>query len=125
MHLVANDFLTDACALSRGLAILTLLVGLVWWLFGWWSHRFWVVLVATVVAGIYALARGPALHTPPLVTAVVLSVAAGVLALSLVRVAGFMATGVGLLLLAQEAWPTLDQPILTFLVGGLVGLALF
>lgn len=125
MQLVATDLLADACGLSVGPAVLALLAGLVLWLFGWQSHRFWVVLVTTVLAGIFGLSEATELQTQPLAGAILMALAAGLLALSLVRVFGFFAAGLALLLLIQELWPGLNQPVLTFLVGGLLCLLLF
>lgn len=125
MQLVATDLLADACGLSVGPAVIALLAGLVLWLFGWQSHRFWVVLATTVLAGIFGLTEAPALQAQPLAAAVLLALAAGLLALSLVRVIGFFAAGLTVLLFMQELWPGLNQPVLTFLVGGLLSLLLF
>ena len=119
MQLVAADLLADACGLSPALAFVTLLAGLLLWLFGWRSHRFWIVLAATVLAGVFGLAQAPGLHAPPLPTAVLLALAAGLLALSLVRVFVFAAAGLTVVLLTQELWPTLNQPVLVFLLSGL------
>ncbi|MEI7685036.1 MAG: hypothetical protein WCL32_08420, partial [Planctomycetota bacterium] len=59
MRLVAPDLLPDLCGLSPGVVGLTAAVGAILWLFGWWSHRFWVVLTATVSAGVYGLFDAP------------------------------------------------------------------
>ena len=50
MRLVAPDLVADLCGLSPGLIGLAAAVGAGLWLLGWWSHRFWVVLIATVAA---------------------------------------------------------------------------
>src|SRR4051812_14071990 len=55
MHIIATDILGDVCGLSLGLIMLVIPVGLVLWLLGWWSHRFWIVLATTVIAGIVGL----------------------------------------------------------------------
>ena len=55
MQLVAPDILADACGLSVGLIIIGIILGLALWLFGWSCHRFWIVLITTVLAGIYGL----------------------------------------------------------------------
>ncbi len=120
MQLVAADLLADACGLSPALAVLTLLTGLVLWLFGWRSHRFWIVLTATVLGGVYGLMEAPALRSPAVPTALLLALAAGLLALPLVRVIAFAAGGLAVVLVTQEFWPALNQPVLVFLVSGLV-----
>lgn len=125
MVLIAPDILADACGLSLGLMLLAVPIGLVLWALGWWSHRFWVVLLATVLAGVYGLQAGSSLHAPPIVGAVLLALSAGVLALNVVRLVAYAAGGLAGLLLVQAVSPSLDQPLIAFLVSGLVCLALF
>lgn len=125
MQVVTLDLLRDACQLSPPLGLAALAAGVMLWLCGWWSHRFWVVLFATVLAGLYGLVQAPLLHAPPLPTAVLMALSAGVLALALIRVIVFVAAGLALVLLTQEFWPGLNQPTLVFLVSGLVGHFLF
>src|SRR4051794_17622857 len=93
MQLVIPEILADARNLSMGFVIGGLVTGVFLWLFGWWSHRFWVVLTTTVLAGIYGLYEGPAFRAQPIAAALMLSLAAGLLALSLVRVLAFLAGG--------------------------------
>ena len=93
MQILAPDILADARGLSLPLHITAVLVGLALWTFGWRNHRFWVALVTTVAAGTFGLAEAPALHAHPLLAAVFLAVAAGMLALSLVRLVAFTAGG--------------------------------
>ena len=125
MHLVAPDILADACGLSLGLIITTGLVGLALWLVGWWTHRFWVVLIITVLGGIYGLYEAPTFQAQPSVAAVLLAVAAGMLALALIRLLAFVAGGLTGLLLIQGLFPSLNQPLLCFVGCGLVNLFLF
>jgi hypothetical protein len=125
MVLVSPDILTDACGLSLGLMLLTVPVGLALWLLGWWSHRFWVVLLTTVSAGVWGLHSAPSWEAPPLVTAVLLALSAGVLALALVRLIAFGAGGLTGMLLVQAAYPSLHQPLLVFLISGLLCLVMF
>lgn len=125
MSIVATDILTDLCALSLGLILLTLAIGLLLWLFGWWGHRFWIVLTATVAAGIVGLIEADGWRAQPIIVGVLLAIAAGVLALALVRVITFAAGGFAGLYLAQTFLPTLNQPVICFLISGMVGLLLF
>src|SRR5437868_951412 len=111
MALVASEIVADVRGLSLGLTLLTLLVGLALWLFGWRGHRFWAVLVVTVAAGVYGLSEAEVLQTPPLVTGVLLAVTAGMLALALVRVLAFLAAGLTGMLLVQDLVPSLHQPV--------------
>ncbi|MCI0683353.1 MAG: hypothetical protein L0Y71_14715 [Gemmataceae bacterium] len=125
MHMLTPDLVADLCGLSLGVVLAGGVIGLVLWLFGWKSHRFWVVLLTTVSAGVYGLHEAATLKTPPLVAGVLLAVAAGVLALALVRLLAFWAGGVAGLLIVQAAAPSLDQPLVVFIVSGLVSLLLF
>lgn len=125
MYLIASDILADICGLSLGLIITIVPVGLTLWLLGWWSHRFWIVLTTTVVAGIIGLVEAPSWHAQPILTAVLLAIAAGVMALALVRVITFSAGGMASVYLVQFALPTLQQPVICFLIGGLICLLLF
>ena len=84
MQLFSPDVLSDIHGLSMGLSITAIVIGLLVWLTGWWGHRFWVVLVTTLLAGIFGLSSSPAHRIQPLVVGLLLAVAAGVLALALV-----------------------------------------
>src|ERR1700730_18487326 len=80
MQLVAPDILSDACGLSVGLIIVGIILGLALWLFGWSCHRFWIVLITTVLAGIYGLYDAAVFRAQPLVAAVLLALIGGLLA---------------------------------------------
>ncbi len=125
MRLVAPDLLTDLIGLSPGVVGLAAAVGAALWLLGWWSHRFWVVLIATVSAGVYGLFEAPALNAQPLVASLLLALASGLLALALIRVFAFVAGGFVGMGLMQAFAPAVDQPLIAFLVSGLLGLLLF
>ncbi len=125
MTIVATDILGDLCGLSLGLISSLVPVGVLLWLLGWWSHRFWIVLSTTVLAGIFGLLEATSWRVQPIVVAVLLAIAAGVLALALVRVITFAAGGLASIYLVQFMFPTWNQPVICFLVGGLVCLLLF
>jgi len=125
MRLVAPDLLPDLCGLSPGVVGLTAAVGAILWLFGWWSHRFWVVLTATVSAGVYGLFDAPLLKAQPLVASLLLALAAGLLALALIRLFAFVVGGLLGLALVEAVSPQLEQPLIVFLVCGLLGIILF
>jgi hypothetical protein len=124
MQLVAPDILSDACGLSAGLIFACIFLGLALWLFGWSCHRFWIVLITTVVAGIYGLYDAALFRAQPLVAAVLLAFVGGLLALALVRLLAFLAGGMVGVLAAQAFFPRLDQP-LCFLIFGLISLFVF
>ena len=125
MIIIATDILGDLCGLSLGLIIAIVPVGLLLWLLGWWSHRFWIVLTTTVLAGIFGLLEATSWRVQPIVVAVLLAIAAGVLALALVRVVTFAAGGLASIYLVQFTFPNVNQPVICFLVGGLICLLLF
>src|SRR5438034_242014 len=93
MQLIAPDILQEAQGLSPAVSGTALFVGLVLWLTGWSWHRFWVVLSATAGAGLFGLLSSPYYKVQPLVAGLLLAVAAGVLALTLVRVLAFLTGG--------------------------------
>src|SRR5438876_735946 len=125
MQLIATDILAEMCGLSLALLVLGFGIGLFLWLFGWWSHRFWVVLVTTVLAGLLGLNEAARLNTHPIVLSLLMAIAAGLLALALVRLLAFAAGGMAGLLALQHLVPTWDQPVVGFLLCALVGLLLF
>ena len=125
MYIIATDILADLCGLSLGLLIALVPVGLALWLLGWWSHRFWIVLATTVLAGVFGLLEATTWRAQPIVVAVLLAIAAGVLALALVRVITFTAGGLAGVYFMQFALPTLNQPAICFLISGLLCLLLF
>ena len=126
MQTVVPEILAEAQGLSPALFAAGLVLGLALWLFGWKWHRFWTVLAITVAAGVYGLSDASgSLRAQPLVAGLLLAVAAGMLALSLARLMAFGAGGFAAVL-AQEAWaPAWDQPLVCFLMGGILGLVLF
>ncbi len=124
MQLIAPDILSDACGLSVALLIFGMVLGLALWLFGWAAHRFWIVLITTVLAGVYGLYDVAIFRAQPFIAALLLALVGGLLALALVRVLSFLAGGMVGLLAAQALFPTLDQPI-CFLLSGLISLFLF
>jgi hypothetical protein len=125
MVVIASDILADLCGLSLGLIVALLPIGLMLWLLGWWSHRFWIVLMTTILAGIVGLVEATSWHAQPIIVAVLLAIAAGVLALALVRVVTFAIGGLAGVYLVQFAFPAWNQQAICFLVSGLLCLLLF
>ncbi len=125
MQLVAPNILEEARGLSPFLNAAALAVGLFLWLFGARGHRFWIALAITAAAGLVGLCQGPAYNVQPLVAGLLLALAAGALALSLVRVLLFIAGGFTALALLDVVAPGWGEPIVTFLVGGLGGIFLY
>jgi hypothetical protein len=125
MQLLTPDILGPASTLSLPLLVSALLLGLALWAFGWRTHRFWVVLVLTVLAGIYGLYEAAAFQAQPVLASLLLAAAAGMLALALVRVVAFCAGGCAGVLILHELSPASSHALVVFLVAGLIGLFLF
>jgi hypothetical protein len=126
MQFIVPDIIAEGRGLSVPVCVAGIAIGFLLWLTGWWAHRFWIVLVSTVVAGVVGLLKGPGFRIQPLLAALLLAVAAGLLALALVRVVAFAAGGMAAWMAVQAlAPPSWHEPLVCFLVGGLVGLFLF
>jgi hypothetical protein len=124
MNLVAPDILADGQGLSAPVCGAGLALGFFLWLLGGWGQRFWLVLVATLSAGVYGLSVGERYGVQPLVAGLLLAVAAGALALSLVRVAAFAAGGVLACAAARHLAPGWQEPFVFFFIGGFLSLFL-
>lgn len=128
MQLLAPDLLNDARDFSIPVTVTGLVIGLLLWVWGWRGHRFWVVLTATLTAGIVGLYSGPDFGLQRLVAGLLLAVAAGALALALVRLVAFAAGGIATWLIVRAvapSWDDLQGQLICLLTGGLVGLLLF
>jgi hypothetical protein len=125
VHLIAPDILEPLRTVSSLYLALGVVVGLLLWSLGGWGHRFWLVLGTTMVAGICGLIWGPHFGMQPLVAGLFLGVALGALALSLVRILMFLASGVLAVWLARLIAPNWNETVACFLVGGVVGILLF
>src|SRR5437868_457492 len=125
MELIIPEILAEARHLSTPLLVSGLVLGLVLWLAGWWTYRFWVALLTTVVAGVVGLYEANVFHMQPLLAALLLAIAAGLLALSMMRLFAFAAAGVVFLTLARIMAPSVDAPWVCFLAGGILAIILF
>src|SRR5579871_3905161 len=126
VQFVAVDVISELRGISGQMSVVGIVLGLVLLLSGWFAHRFWIVLLSTVAAGVLGLLSVPAPRVQPLVAGLLLALAAGVLALALVRVVAFAAGGMACAFLVRAmAPPAWDEPLISFLVGGLLGILLF
>jgi hypothetical protein len=128
MQFLAPDILVEVRQLPLLLNATAVSVGLLLWLFGARTHRFWLALVLTLSAGLAGLTYGREYSVQPLVAGLLLAVAAGALALSLIRLLLFIAGGVAGLAVVQAVspgWPGWVDPLVTFLCGGLLGIILY
>jgi hypothetical protein len=127
MSLVDADLLATARELSWGFPAAGLAVGLLLWLFGGRTHRFWLVLGTTLLGGVLGIRHGAEYGLQPLVGGLLLAVALGALALSLVRVLLFLAVGALAAWGAHVAAPAWGEPlpVVCFFAGGLAGVLLY
>jgi hypothetical protein len=125
MSLLAPEVLNEGLRLSLPVLGCALSVGLLLWLLGSLGYRFWIVLTTTLLSGIVGLNYGPSVGMQPLVAGLLLAVATGMLALSLVRVGAFLVVGSAAVWLANRLAPTWDESVACFLGGGLLGVLLF
>jgi hypothetical protein len=125
MQLVAPDILEEARLLSPLLSSIGLVIGLLLWLLGGKTHRFWLAMSVTLTAGMLGLTLGKDYGMQPLVAGLLMAVSAGALALSLVRILLFGAGGLAALGIMHSVASGWDEPIAVFLVGGLVGVFLY
>lgn len=125
MQLVAPDILGAADGLSPALTVTGFLIGALLWFVGGLTHRFWVVLGGTVIAGVVGLFVGDRFSLQPLVAGLLFAVSVGALALAWFRIMLFVASGSAIVWLAGAIAPSWDEPIACFLAGGLLGIALY
>jgi hypothetical protein len=125
MRCVDPEIMETAIGLSLGLCTAALVLGLLLWIFGWRAHRFWIVLTVTVAAGLVGLDSGNAWGAQPIICGLLLALAAGFMALALVRILAFSAGGLAAWLAIHGLAPQFHEPLLCFLSGGLFGLFLF
>jgi len=105
MKLLAPDILELTRGLTPYVSAGGFLLGLYLWLLGGSSHRFWLALVVTLAAGVLGLHYGPDYEIQPLVAGLLMALAAGALALSLVRILLFVAGGIAALALISVLKP--------------------
>lgn len=125
MEIVSPDILSDVAGFSPAISCSALILGFLLWLLGWRNHRFWIVLVGTVTAGMIGLFSGAARPSQQVFAGLLLAVAAGVMALTVVRLIAFAAGGLAACIAVYALVPQWQQPLLPFLAGGLSGLLLF
>lgn len=124
MHLIDAEILEAGQGLNIPVCAAGLAIGFILWVMGGWGQRFWLVLASTLAAGTYGLSVGDSFNVQPLVAGLLMAVAAGVLALSLVRAVAFAGGGLTACLLMERMATGWNEPFVVFFVGGFLGLFL-
>jgi len=126
MTLIAPDILVEARGLTEAMSGTLCVLGMALWVFGWRWHRFWIVAVITLGAGLCGLHAGRATGGAQiLAVGVLLAVTAGMMALELARIFAFVAAGCAAWLAALWVFPQAQELWAVFLSGGLFGLILY
>lgn len=125
MDLVIPEILSEARGLSISLLVAGFTVGFLLWLLGWWSYRFWVALSLTLVAGVVGMYEAEFFRMEPLLAALLLAIAVGVLCLSIMRIISFALGGIACISLIGAVAPSVDAPSVCFLAGGIIATLIF
>lgn len=125
MQLLLPEILAELTPLSPALLAIGGTAGLILWIAGWWSHRFWIVLSATILGGLNGLLYGPTMGVPAIPAALLLAISLGLVALSLMRVFAFFAGGIACLILMNLLAPTIQAPLIVMLIGGIISILLY
>jgi hypothetical protein len=125
MQLIAADIIDEAHGLSIPFAAAGVALALLLFVMGWRWHRFWVVLATTVGAGLIGLSQHQAIGPRMLAAGLLLAVAAGMMAIDLSRLLAFIVAGFAAWLIVQKVLPTFQEPLICFLVGGILGVLLY
>jgi hypothetical protein len=124
MRVLAPDILEITRQLSPAVSLMLFALGTALWIYGGRTHRFWLALVITLGGGLFGLQIGRDFGVQPLVSGLLLSLAAGALSLALARVAVFATGGIAALVLMKSlasGW----NDFVCFLAGGLTGVLLY
>jgi len=124
--MISTEVLQAARGMSVAMLGTVLALGLAIWLFGWRWHRFWITCLAVATAVATTWKYGNLWTQTPLAVAVtVIALAAGVVAVELVRLAIFVLGGVILYYLTCQYLPEFHDTWLAFPLGGLIAMLLY
>ncbi len=132
MEIVSPKLVAEASELPSVILLLMAALAPVFWVLGWRVHRALFVAASTLVGGMYGLAHGPSFGMFPFLAAGLLSLSAGALALSILRIGVFVVFG-ALLDLAVNASIASQMEersrgwvrVVAFLIGGLASLVCY
>ncbi len=124
MWVIEPDILVLTRQLSPPMCFVGFVLGAFLWSFGARTHRFWLALIMTVSAGALGLSLGRDYGVQPLVAGLLMALAAGVMALALARISLFLLGGLCGMLLTCAAGAGWNEMV-CFLTGGLIGVCLY
>lgn len=125
MQIIAPDLLVEMRELPLAALAIVTAIGLAIWSTGWWTHRFWIALTATLGAGIEGLRSGADFGLHPMAAGLLAAIAAGCIGLALGRVVVFVIYGVAVWYLVHVVGPQFEVPLACFLVGGLLSVLFY
>ncbi|MCS6975388.1 MAG: hypothetical protein NZM31_00075 [Gemmatales bacterium] len=125
MQIIAPDLLVEMRDLPLAALASVTAIGLAIWSTGWWTHRFWIALAATLGAGIEGLRSGAEFGLHPMAAGLLAAIAAGCIGLALGRVVVFVIYGIAVWYLVHKVGPQFEVPLACFLVGGLLSVLFY
>src|SRR5437764_13162090 len=111
MGTIEPEVLKEGLLLPPWMLVAGVALGVFLWLLGGWGHRFWIVLLTTLLSGVVGLLYGPEFDMQRLVAGLLVAIAAGALALSLMRLGVFLAVGCAALAAARAAAPSWNEAL--------------
>lgn len=125
MHFLEPEIINEISGLSMVSLLALSLAGIVLWLAGYASHKFWVVFLSTLLAGAFGFEKGPDMGIQSLLAALLFGLSSGILSLSVIRVVVFLFGGSVGVVLTQLIFPNLDASVPVFLSAGITALLLY
>lgn len=125
MQILAPDLLVEMRELPLAALAVVTAAGLAIWSTGWWTHRFWIALAATLAAGIEGLRSGADFGLHPMAAGLLAAIAAGCIGLALGRVVVFVTFGIACWYGVHLVAPQFEVPLACFLVGGLLSVLFY
>lgn len=120
MEILSPDVVVDFLDLPMPALLAMMGTGLLLAITGWKWHRFWLTLCVSLFAGMIGMRQATAWGiSQPVVSGVLLAAAAGCLALSLSRVALFLAYGLTCWYAMKRMAPVYAIPAICICAGGL------
>lgn len=126
MEILSPEVVTDILELPLPALLAMMGAGLLLSITGWKWHRFWLTMCVSLIAGLIGMRQSTAWGiSQPVVTGVLLAAAAGCLALSLSRVALFLAYGLTCWYAMKRMSPVYAIPAICICAGGLFSVVFY